>query len=164
MARPELSASYRPLCCSFHALKCEHVHDMSCQRLTQAQVMKYNPNIFSMSVDFATGADTPKKELVTRSLQFLLVLISYETPDLLYVNEFRKSLSKLHRPADLQFVHQGIKQILDRPVRSNRSRARGSDLLMLYLGLRQPQLRHWYGQGAYMGSRDDRLPVGVHGV
>ena len=57
-----------------------------------------------------------KQPMVTYSLQFLLVLITYPVPDG-GTNEFRKQLSRLHRAEDFQFIVEGLRQILMQPVR-----------------------------------------------
>lgn len=57
----------------------------------------------------------PKQLLVTYSLQFLLVLIIYPVPND-QTNAFRKSLSRLHRVEDFQFIQQGITLVLTQPV------------------------------------------------
>lgn len=57
----------------------------------------------------------PKQLLVTYSLQFLLVLIIYPVPNE-QPNAFRKSLSRLHRAEDFQFIQQGITLVLTQPV------------------------------------------------
>ena len=52
---------------------------------------------------------------MTYSLQLLLVLIIYPVPNE-QPNAFRKSLSRLHRVEDFQFIQQGITLILTQPV------------------------------------------------
>jgi hypothetical protein len=52
---------------------------------------------------------------VTYSLQLLLVLIIYPVPND-QPNAFRKSLSRLHRVEDFQFIQQGITLVLTQPV------------------------------------------------
>jgi hypothetical protein len=57
----------------------------------------------------------PKQLLVTYSLQLLLVLIIYPVPSD-QPNAFRKSLSRLHRVEDFQFIQQGLTLVLTQPV------------------------------------------------
>lgn len=57
----------------------------------------------------------PKQLLVTYALQFLLVLIIYPVPNN-QPNAFRKSLGRLHRVEDFQFIQQGITLVLTQPV------------------------------------------------
>lgn len=57
----------------------------------------------------------PKQLLVTYALQFLLVLIIYPVPND-QPNAFRKSLGRLHRVEDFQFIQQGITLVLTQPV------------------------------------------------
>ena len=52
---------------------------------------------------------------MTYSLQLLLVLIIYPVPND-QPNAFRKSLSRLHRVEDFQFIQQGITLVLTQPV------------------------------------------------
>lgn len=66
-------------------------------------------------MDLTAGTKDPKQLLVTYSLQFLLVLIIYPVPND-QPNAFRKSLSRLHRVEDFQFIQQGLTLILTQPV------------------------------------------------
>lgn len=52
---------------------------------------------------------------MTYSLQLILVLIIYSPPND-QPNAFRKSLSRLHRVEDFQFIQQGITLVLTQPV------------------------------------------------
>jgi hypothetical protein len=82
------------------------------------QVLKYNPNMWSMPLDIATGAGDSKKLLVTNCLQLVLVLTIYGPP--LEVsslkNQFRQSMSSLYRPDDFQFIQTGMSTVLAQPV------------------------------------------------
>lgn len=80
-------------------------------------VLKYNPASWRVPLDFAAagGGKDPKQQLVTYSLQLLLVLIIYPVPND-EPNAFRKALSRLHRVEDFQFIQQGITLVLTQPV------------------------------------------------
>ncbi|KAF2769164.1 hypothetical protein EJ03DRAFT_327609 [Teratosphaeria nubilosa] len=77
-------------------------------------VLKYNPATWRVPMDFTMEAD-PKTRLVNLSLQLLLVLILYPDPtgD---ANQYRKSISRLHRVEDFQFIQQGLTTVLTQPV------------------------------------------------
>ncbi|RMY61613.1 hypothetical protein D0863_11219 [Hortaea werneckii] len=77
-------------------------------------VLKYNPATWRVPIDFSIDGD-PKAKLVNLSLQFLLLLILYpDTAD--EPNQFRRSLSRLHRVEDFQFIQQGLTTVLTQPV------------------------------------------------
>ncbi|RMZ21682.1 hypothetical protein D0859_14305 [Hortaea werneckii] len=77
-------------------------------------VLKYNPATWRVPIDFSIDGD-PKAKLVNLSLQFLLLLILY--PDTSEdSNQFRRSLSRLHRVEDFQFIQQGLTTVLTQPV------------------------------------------------
>ncbi|KAI7125965.1 hypothetical protein KC352_g32087, partial [Hortaea werneckii] len=77
-------------------------------------VLKYNPATWRVPIDFSIDGD-PKAKLVNLSLQFLLLLILY--PDTAEdSNQFRRSLSRLHRVEDFQFIQQGLTTVLTQPV------------------------------------------------
>ncbi|KAI7356614.1 hypothetical protein KC354_g10339 [Hortaea werneckii] len=77
-------------------------------------VLKYNPATWRVPIDFSIDGD-PKAKLVNLSLQFLLLLILYpDTAD--ESNQFRRSLSRLHRVEDFQFIQQGLTTVLTQPV------------------------------------------------
>lgn len=83
--------------------------------LTSAdQVLKYNPATWRVPIDFSMEGD-PKTKLVNLSLQLLLVLIMYPDPtgD---TNQHRRSLSRLHRVEDFQFIQQGLTTVLTQPI------------------------------------------------
>lgn len=75
-------------------------------------MLKYNQNPWSFPIDLATK--DPKQSLVTYSLQFLLVLITYPVPGN-GANDFRKAVGRLHRAEDFQFIVEGLRQILMQP-------------------------------------------------
>lgn len=79
-----------------------------------SQALKYNPNIWSVPVEVATGGDY-KKRLVTNCLQLLLALLIYPPPDGAK-NRFRQLTGKLRKPEDFQFAQQGLTQVLAQPV------------------------------------------------
>lgn len=78
----------------------------------------------ALPIDLSGGARDPKQVLVTYSLQFLLVLITYPVPivkdsegkETAPANEFRKALGRLHRAEHFQFLVEGLRQILMQPV------------------------------------------------
>ena len=80
-----------------------------------SQVLKYNPASWRVPLDLTAGTKDPKQLLVTYSLQLLLVLIIYPAPND-QPNAFRKSLSRLHRVEDFQFIQQGLTLVLTQPV------------------------------------------------
>jgi hypothetical protein len=66
----------------------------------------------------------PKQILVTYSLQFLLVVLLYPVPEQNGVaakNYYRHFLGRLHRPADFQFIVDGMTRILNQPLHANAS-------------------------------------------
>lgn len=79
------------------------------------QVLKYNPASWRVPLDLTAVTKDPKQLLVTYSLQLLLVLIIYPAPND-QTNAFRKSLSRLHRVEDFQFIQQGLTLVLTQPV------------------------------------------------
>jgi hypothetical protein len=79
------------------------------------QVLKYNPASWRVPLDLTAVTRDPKQLLVTYSLQLLLVLIIYPVPND-DPNAFRKSLSRLHRVEDFQFIQQGLTLVLTQPV------------------------------------------------
>ncbi|SMR59975.1 unnamed protein product [Zymoseptoria tritici ST99CH_3D1] len=83
-------------------------------------VLKYNPNLWSMPLDIATGAGDSKKLLVTNCLQLVLVLAIYGPPIGVspLKNQFRQSMSSLYRPDDFQFIQTGMSTVLAQPVSS----------------------------------------------
>lgn len=86
-------------------------------------VLKYNPNLWAAlsnvngALDLATGAKDAKKLLVINCLHLILVLVVYDPPTE-EKNQFRQSLSSLHRPDDLQFIQTGLNTVLAQPVSS----------------------------------------------
>lgn len=98
------------------------VNAMLCSLLNT--VLKYNPNLWSAlsnvngALDLATGANDVKKILVTNCLHLILVLVIYDPPTETK-NQFRQSLSSLHRPDDLQFIQTGLSTVLAQPVSSS---------------------------------------------
>jgi hypothetical protein len=80
------------------------------------QVLKYNPASWRQPFDF-TLADDPRTRLVNLSIQLLLVLILYPGPSSpSESNQYRKALSRLHRPEDFQFIQSGLTTALTQPV------------------------------------------------
>lgn len=82
--------------------------------LTLVQVLKYNPATWRVPVDFSTEGD-PKSRLANLSLDLLLVLILYPDPTG-EANAYRKSIGRLHRVEDFQFIQQGLTTVLMQPV------------------------------------------------
>jgi hypothetical protein len=80
-----------------------------------SQILKYNPASWRVPLDLTAVTRDPKQLLVTYSLQLLLVLIIYPVPNN-QPNAFRKSLSRLHRVEDFQFIQQGLTLVLTQPV------------------------------------------------
>lgn len=78
----------------------------------------------SLPLDLSGGNRDPKQVLVTYSLQYLLVLITYPVPtvrgpdgkETAPANEIRKALGRLHRAEHFQFLVEGLRQILMQPV------------------------------------------------
>lgn len=65
-----------------------------------------------------------KQILVTYTLQLLLVLILYPVPEqngTAPKNYYRHFLGRLHRPADFQFIVDGMTRILNQPLQANAS-------------------------------------------
>ncbi|KAK5120846.1 hypothetical protein LTR85_005913 [Meristemomyces frigidus] len=77
-------------------------------------VLKYNPATWRVPIDFTIEGD-PKTKLVNLSLQLLLVLALYPDPTG-EANQYRKSMSRLHRVEDFQFIQQGLTTVLTQPV------------------------------------------------
>lgn len=61
------------------------------------------------------GSVDPKKFLVTNCLQLILVLMVYVPPGVAK-NQFRQSMSSLHRADDFQFIQSGLNTVLAQPV------------------------------------------------
>ncbi|QIX01502.1 hypothetical protein AMS68_007019 [Peltaster fructicola] len=78
-------------------------------------VLKYNPASWRVPLDLTVVTKDPKQQLVTYSLQLLLILIIYPVPQD-EPNAFRKALSRLHRAEDFQFIQQGLTVVLTQPV------------------------------------------------
>lgn len=78
-------------------------------------VLKYNPASWRVPLDLTAVTKDPKQQLVTYSLQLLLILIIYPVPQD-EPNAFRKALSRLHRAEDFQFIQQGLTTVLTQPV------------------------------------------------
>ncbi|KAK4623046.1 uncharacterized protein CLAFUR5_07371 [Fulvia fulva] len=92
---------------------------------TMNTALKYNPNIWSVPVEVATGGDH-KKHLVTNCLQLLLALLIYPPPDGAK-NQFRQLAGRLKKPEDFQFVNQGLNQVLSQPIHNNFSYSLAKD-------------------------------------
>lgn len=81
----------------------DHIEALS---LTIFQVLKYNPSSWLVN----PVADDPRARLVQLSSEFLMVLIVYNNnnngtdPK----NEYCHQLGRIHKPEDLQFIHQGM--------------------------------------------------------
>lgn len=86
------------------------------ERADTTKVLKYNPATWRVPLDLSAGKD-PKQQLVTYSLQLLLVLVIYpHQQDNSEPNAFRKALSRLHRAEDFQFIQQGLTTVLTQPM------------------------------------------------
>ncbi|EME43457.1 hypothetical protein DOTSEDRAFT_72743 [Dothistroma septosporum NZE10] len=92
---------------------------------TMNTALKYNPNIWSVPVEVATGGDY-KKRLVTNCLQLLLALLIYPPPEGAK-NRFRQLTGKLRKPEDFQFAQQGLTQVLAQPIHGNFSYSLAKD-------------------------------------
>lgn len=86
--------------------------------LTDIQVLKYNPSMWSTPAEVVVRAHENRKLLVTNCLQLILVLTIYEPPPDAIQNQFRRALSQLHRPNDFQFIQAGINSALTYPISS----------------------------------------------
>nr|POE87499.1 ubp5-interacting protein [Quercus suber] len=67
-------------------------------------VLKYNPSSWMIT----PVIEDSKARLVQLSLQFLILLTVYSDSETNEKNEYRHQLGRIHKPEDLQFVHQGI--------------------------------------------------------
>ncbi|KAK3679782.1 hypothetical protein LTR78_000158 [Recurvomyces mirabilis] len=80
-------------------------------------VLKYNPASWRVPVDLTTSiteTDT-KAKLANLSLDLLLILVLYpDQPS--EPNAYRKSLGRLHRVEDFQFIQQGLTTVLMQPI------------------------------------------------
>ena len=104
------------------SLICSLLNTVSCfgrnidiRNTDRSKVIKYNPASWRVPLDLTAVTRDPKQLLVTYSLQLLLVLIIYPVPND-QPNVFRKSLSRLHRVEDFQFIQQGLTLVLTQPV------------------------------------------------
>jgi hypothetical protein len=80
--------------------------------------LKYNPASWRLPYDHVVFTD-PRQVLVTYSLQLLLVLLLYPTPEgpgPILKNNYRYYLGRLHRTQDFQFCVDGMTRILNQPV------------------------------------------------
>ena len=78
-------------------------------------VLKYNPASWRVPVELTAEGDS-RARLANMSLDLLLVLLLY--PDQGgEPNAYRKSLGRLHRVEDFQFIQLGLTTVLMRPVR-----------------------------------------------
>ncbi|OAA64427.1 hypothetical protein SPI_03074 [Niveomyces insectorum RCEF 264] len=85
--------------------------------------VKYNPASWRVPYNALVFKD-PKQILVTYTLQFLLVVLLYPVPEQNGVapkNFYRHFLGRLHRPADFQFIVDGMARILNQPLQANNS-------------------------------------------
>lgn len=82
--------------------------------------MRFQPSLWSMPIGWEGMRDN-KKVLVITCLQFLLVSMVYIPPlgpdGRSAKNLFRSSMASLFRPDDFQFMNQGIKLVLEQPVK-----------------------------------------------
>ncbi|KAK3667360.1 hypothetical protein LTR22_001876 [Elasticomyces elasticus] len=77
-------------------------------------VLKYNPASWRVPVELTAEGDSRAK-LANLSLDLLLVLLMY--PDQKgEQNAYRKSLGRLHRVEDFQFIQQGLTTVLMQPI------------------------------------------------
>ncbi|KAF2717509.1 hypothetical protein K431DRAFT_288479 [Polychaeton citri CBS 116435] len=79
-------------------------------------VCRYNPASWRVPIDLPSIAKDPKQQLVSHSVQFLLVLITYNVHEGIEPNAFRKALGRLHRAEDFQFIQHGLNTVLTQPV------------------------------------------------
>ncbi len=87
------------------------------------QTLKYNPASWRVPYNTLVFKD-PKQILVTYPLQYLLVTLLYPLPEqdgLVAKNYYRHFLGRLHRPADFQFIVDGMTRILNQPLQANAS-------------------------------------------
>lgn len=94
--------------------------------------LKYSPASWRVPYNTLVFKD-PKQILVTYTLQLLLVLLLYPVPDQQLAqppgtatttttrNFYRHFLGRLHRPADFQFLVDGMTRILHQPLQANAS-------------------------------------------
>ncbi|EFX02693.1 hypothetical protein CMQ_2622 [Grosmannia clavigera kw1407] len=85
--------------------------------------LKYNPASWRMPYNSLVLKDQ-KQILVTYTLQLLLVLVLYPVPEhdgFAPKNYYRHFLGRLHRPADFQFLVDGMTRILHQPLQANAS-------------------------------------------
>ncbi len=87
------------------------------------QTLKYNPASWRVPYNTLVFKD-PKQILITYTLQFLLVTLLYPVPEqdgITPKNYYRHFLGRLHRPADFQFIVDGMTRILTQPLQANAS-------------------------------------------
>ena len=92
---------------------------------TDGQTLKYNPASWRVPYNSLVFKD-PKQILVTYSLHFLLVILLYPVPadpisGAVSKNYYRHFLGRLHRPADFQFIVDGMTRILNQPLQATTS-------------------------------------------
>lgn len=90
--------------------------------------MKYNPANWRVPYEHIVFSDQ-RHTLVTYSLQLLLVLLLYPVPENASSpapdgqkigppkNQYRLNMGRIHRAADFQFIVDGMKTVLNQPVR-----------------------------------------------
>ncbi|KAK5116137.1 hypothetical protein LTR62_008463 [Meristemomyces frigidus] len=83
-------------------------------------VLKFNPASWRVPVDLTSEHET-KAKLANLSLEVLLLLILYPDQPNGETNAYRKSLSRLHRVEDFQFIQQGLTTVLMQPIVSTTS-------------------------------------------
>lgn len=74
---------------------------------------KYNPSSWLVN----PVGDDARARLVQLSLQLLILLIVHSSIEPEERNEYRHQLGRIHKPEDLQFIHQGITTALQSMVR-----------------------------------------------
>ena len=103
------------------------VLSLLCSQLNTA--LNYNPATWRVPYDHVVYKD-PKQVLVSYSLQFLLVLLLYTSPEngdaIAQKNFFRHFLGRLHRLPDFEFLADGMIRTLNQPLQATSSYLPGS--------------------------------------
>lgn len=103
------------------------VLSLLCSQLNTA--MNYNPTTWRVPYDHVVYRD-PKQILVSYSLQLLLILLLYTTPETGGVvpqkNYFRHFLGRLHRLQDFEFLADGMIRTLNQPLEATSAYLPGS--------------------------------------
>ena len=103
------------------------VLSLLCSQLNTA--LNYNPATWRVPYDHVVYKD-PKQILVSYSLQLLLVLLLYTTPESSGLapqkNYFRHFLGRLHRLQDFEFLADGMTRTLNQPLQATSAYLPGS--------------------------------------